>query len=106
MRLIRPWLFVGKVADTHNLSLLTAHQIGAMLQLAYPIEQSGIESLYVDVEDGVPLPALALRRGMDFVNAQRAQNKNILIACGAGIVRGELRWRWCGHTGRRKVDLC
>ena len=80
-------LFVGRYRDTVNLTLLQAHNIDAMLQLAERIEQPGIEVLYLDVEDGEPLPAEKLRQGVSFVRDQLAADCRVLIACGAGISR-------------------
>jgi protein-tyrosine phosphatase len=80
-------LFVGRYRDTVNLALLRAHDIEAMLQLAARIEQPGIEVLYLDVEDGEPLPAEKLRQGVSFVRDQFAAGRRVLIACGAGISR-------------------
>jgi protein-tyrosine phosphatase len=84
---IRPWLYIGKYRETTQLDNLRAYQIGAMLQLAEPVEQPGIESLYLQVEDGEPLPTDKLRRGMDFVRLRKADGHNVLVACGAGISR-------------------
>jgi protein-tyrosine phosphatase len=58
-----------------------------MLQLAERIEQPGIEVLYLDVEDGKPLPADKLRQGVSFVRDQLAAGHRVLIACGVGISR-------------------
>jgi protein-tyrosine phosphatase len=80
-------LYVGRYRDTVNLTLLQAHSIGAMLQLADRVEQPGIEVLYLDVEDGEPLPAETLRQGVAFVRDQLAAGRRVLIACGAGISR-------------------
>jgi protein-tyrosine phosphatase len=80
-------LYVGRYRDTVNLTLLQAHNINAMLQLADRVEQPGIEVLYLDVEDGEPLPAEKLRQGVAFVRDQLAAGRRVLIACGAGISR-------------------
>ena len=80
-------LYIGRYRDTVNLTLLRAHNIDAMLQLADQIEQPGIEVLYLDVEDGEPLPAEKLRQGVSFVRDQLAAGRRVLIACGAGISR-------------------
>ena len=61
--------------------------MGAMLQLAERGEQSDIASLYLPVEDGEPLPALALSGGVGFVRSQKAAGRRVLIACGAGLSR-------------------
>jgi protein-tyrosine phosphatase len=80
-------LYVGRYRDTVNLTLLQAHSIDAMLQLADRVEQPGIEVLYLDVEDGEPLPAEKLCQGVTFVRDQLAAGRRVLIACGAGISR-------------------
>lgn len=84
---IRPWLYIGKYRDTLNTHLLSVHNIGAMLQLAGPVEQPGITSLYLPVTDGVPLPEDLLRRGVDFAITEKRRGQTVLIACGAGISR-------------------
>jgi protein-tyrosine phosphatase len=84
---IRAWLYIGKYRDTLNTHLLSARKIGAMLQLAELVEQPGIVSLYLPHEDGLPLPADLLRRGIDFILTQKALGRVVLIACGAGISR-------------------
>jgi hypothetical protein len=66
---------------------LRARGIGAMLQLAELVEQPGIATLYLPVEDGEPLPLKLLVKGLVFVEDQRRQNRNIMIACGAGVSR-------------------
>ena len=87
MNAIRPWLFIGKYRDTMNRDLLHAYGIGAMLQLAERVKQDGIAELYLPVEDGEPLPIPLLEQGVAFVRSQKAQGRNVLIACGAGISR-------------------
>jgi protein-tyrosine phosphatase len=84
---IRPWLYIGKYRDTLNQHLLSAYNIGAMLQLADLVEQPGITSLYLPVDDGVPLPDDLLRQGVDFVLGEKSRGRIVLIACGAGISR-------------------
>jgi protein-tyrosine phosphatase len=80
-------LYIGRYRDTVNPALLRAHNIDVMLQLAARIEQLGIEVLYLDVEDGEPLPTEELRQGVSFVRDQLAAGRRVLIACGAGISR-------------------
>ena len=87
MNKIRPWLYIGKYIETTDLLLLEAHQIGAMLQLAELVEQPGIVSMYLAVEDGVSLPEPMLKTGIDFVLTKKEQGLKVLIACGAGISR-------------------
>lgn len=87
MNRIRPWLYIGKYRETLNQHLLAVNQIGAMLQLAEAVEQPGIVSLYLPVEDFKPLQADLLRQGVDFVRAEKQRGQRILIACGAGINR-------------------
>jgi hypothetical protein len=87
MNLIRDWLCIGKYLETLDLDLLRAHGIGAMLQLANPTGQPGIESLSLLVEDGVPLPGHLLVRGVEFVQNQKRLGRKVLVACGAGRSR-------------------
>ncbi len=87
MNAIRTWLYIGKYRDTLNLNLLSARKIGAMLQLAEAVEHPNITSLYLPVEDGIPLPGHLLRQGVDFVLSEKQRGQTTLIACGAGISR-------------------
>ena len=87
MNQIRPWLYIGKYRETKDLFLLEAHQIGAMLQLAELVEYTGIISLYLSVEDGVPLPETMLKKGIDFIKTHKDQGRNVMVSCGAGISR-------------------
>lgn len=84
---IRNWLFIGKYAHTKSKDLLQSYQIDAMLQLAEEVKQENIESIYLDVEDGVFLPHDKLAKGVEFIQAQKRLGKTILVACGAGISR-------------------
>ena len=84
---IRPWLYIGKYRDTRDYSLLMVNRIQAMLQFAEPVEQPGITSLFLPVEDIEPIPAALLRQGVDFVRDCKRQQHRVLIACGAGINR-------------------
>ena len=87
MNQLRPWLYIGKYSDTLDQQILTRHGIGAMLQLADLVEQPGVTSVYLPVEDFEPLPFDVLRQGVDFVRNAKQQGHTILIACGAGINR-------------------
>jgi hypothetical protein len=58
-----------------------------MLQLAEPVSYEDIDSLYLPVDDGVPLPAPLLEQGVVFVLEAKARGRSTLIACGAGISR-------------------
>jgi hypothetical protein len=84
---IRPWLYIGMVRETGDRSVMSAYNIGAILQLAYPATHSGIESLYIDVDDGIALPAGTLQQGITFARTQIAANRPLVIGCGAGISR-------------------
>ena len=86
---VRPWLYIGKYRETRDYSLLKVNRIQAMLQFAEPVEQPGITSLFLPVEDVEPIPATLLRQGVDFVRDQKRQEHRVLIACGAGINRSK-----------------
>jgi protein-tyrosine phosphatase len=84
---IRPWLFIGKYSETLQASYLRAKSIQAMLQLADKVEQPGITSLYLSVEDFAPLQFDLLEKGIAFIREQKQLGHPILVACGAGINR-------------------
>ena len=87
MNRIRPWLYIGKYRETRNLSLLSRVKIDAALQLAELVEQPGIETLYLAVDDGVALSTELLQQGIAFIIANKDQGKRVLVSCGAGISR-------------------
>ena len=87
MQQIRPWLFVGKYSETLNRDLLDRKKIRAVLQLAEAVKYDTIASLYLPVDDGVPLRPLVLANGVAFVRSEYAKGSRVLIACGAGISR-------------------
>jgi len=87
MNAIRKWLYIGKYRDTLDPAYLAVRKIGAVLQLAEPIQYRDIESLYLPVEDGFPLGNYYLRQGIDFVLNQKKLRRNVLVACGSGMSR-------------------
>jgi protein-tyrosine phosphatase len=87
MNCIRPWLYVGKFAETRNLPLLQHYAIKAVLQLAEPINYPDIRALYLPVIDAQPLSSEHLKSGVDFVHMEKTSGHKVLIACGAGISR-------------------
>lgn len=87
MHKIRNWLFIGKYRETISHPLLHSYRIEAMLHLVEDVQHKGIETLYMPIDDGVPVRQEILKRGIDFICEQKAQGKVILSACGAGISR-------------------
>lgn len=87
MVIIRPWLLIGNYRATLNGGLLTRAGVGALLHLAAHVEPPGITTRYLPIADGEPFDAATLRHGVDFVLAQRAAGRAVLVACGAGISR-------------------
>jgi protein-tyrosine phosphatase len=84
---IRPWLLIGKYRETLDQELLARARVGALLHLAAQVEPPGVAALYLPVEDGEPFDEATLRSGVDFILAQHAAGKTVLVACGAGISR-------------------
>lgn len=84
---IRPWLLIGKYRETLDHELLARAGVGALLHLAAEVEPPGVTARYLPIEDGEPFKEETLRQGVDFVLAQRAAGKVVLVACGAGISR-------------------
>lgn len=84
---IRPWLYIGKYRDTLDKNYLDFKSIKAMLQLANQVEQKGINSLFLPVEDASPTSPALIKQGVDFVLAEKEKEHIVLVACGAGINR-------------------
>ena len=84
---IRPWLYIGKYRDTLDRFYLSARGITAMLELADKVEQPGIVSLYLKVEDVAPISSKHIRQGVDFILEHKKKENRVLVACGAGINR-------------------
>jgi protein-tyrosine phosphatase len=84
---IRPWLYIGEYRDTLDKNYLDLNSIKAMLQLADPVEQNGITSLFLIVEDLGPTPHVLIKQGVDFILAEKEKGHKVLVACGAGINR-------------------
>jgi protein-tyrosine phosphatase len=84
---IRPWLFIGNLDDTLQNSYLQAKSINAMLQLEEKVEQPGIISLYLPVEDFAPLKFDLLEQGVSFIRKQKELGHLVLVACAMGINR-------------------
>jgi protein-tyrosine phosphatase len=87
MNAVRPYLLVGKLAETLEPALLRQNSVSAMLQLAEEVPQEGITSLYLPIMDGDPLPSEALQQGVTFVREQQVAGRVTLIACGLGVSR-------------------
>ena len=87
MYTIRPWLLVGAYAETRDAARLAAAGVRAMLQLADPVPQPGVASLYLAVDDGAPIPPAAPAEGLAFVRRAREAGDAVLVACGAGVSR-------------------
>ncbi len=84
---IRPWLFLGRYTDTLDLVYLREHGIQAILELHDLVDESDIDVLFLPIEEGEPLPAETIDRGLAFVDQHRLSGKRVLIACSAGISR-------------------
>lgn len=82
---IRDWLYQGKYRDTIDLALLRKYNIQAILHLAENVQHPNIETRYIPIEDGHPIPHHYIQEGVDFVLSYRPQP--VLISCGAGLSR-------------------
>lgn len=58
-----------------------------MLQLADQVEQAGIKSFFLPVEDAGPTSPVLIKQGVDFILTEKEKGLNILVACRAGINR-------------------
>jgi hypothetical protein len=84
---IRPWLYIGNYSDTQNRNYLEFKSIQAMLQLAAPVRQIGIQSRYLQVTDMSPIPNHLIKQGVDFVLEEKGKEHKVLVACAAGVNR-------------------
>jgi protein-tyrosine phosphatase len=84
---IRPWLYIGKYRDTLDKNYLDSKSIKAMLQLADPVEQKGINSLFLPVADLGPTSPALIKQGVEFILTEREKGNKVLVACGAGMNR-------------------
>jgi hypothetical protein len=84
---IRPWLYIGKYRDTLDKNYLDLNSIKAMLQLADRVEQKGINSYFLPVEDLGPTSHALIKQGVDFILTEKEKGYKVLVACGAGINR-------------------
>jgi protein-tyrosine phosphatase len=87
MSTIRPWLCIGRLRETYDFRLLQAEGIGAMLQLAERVQQPGMETFYLPVEDGRAITPEQFQAAVDFIRRQKNGERATLIACGLGISR-------------------
>src|SRR5262245_35643436 len=87
MNRIRPWLYIGKYRDTLDGTLLQASGVGAMLLFVEDVHYPSIASLYLAIEDGVPLASHILQEGLAFIAQHKSEGRAVLIACGAGQSR-------------------
>lgn len=84
---IRSWLYIGKFRETLDKSYLNSMSIKSMLQLADPVKQPNINSLYLPVADLAPTSPELIKQGVDFILTEKEKGHKILVACGAGINR-------------------
>lgn len=99
---IRPWLFIGKLRDTLHTSYLQFKSINAILQLTEKVEQPGITSLYLQVEDFAPLDFKLLEKGVAFIRKHKRFGNRTLVTCSAGINRSST---FCTAALKEEVGL-
>lgn len=58
-----------------------------MLELAAVVEQPGIASLALPIEDGEPITPAVFAQGIAFVQHHHRAGQVVLVACAAGISR-------------------
>lgn len=84
---VRDWLYISDFATATSATIVKDAGIQAMLQLFQAFEMAGIETLYLDVPDGLSLRRDLIERGIAFIQEQQAKKHRLLITCGAGISR-------------------
>lgn len=84
---IRDWLFISGSIAAADKSILKEHNIKALLSLHTKITPQGVETLFLPVQEGIPLPATTVKQGVAFVQAHHAKKQPVVIACGMGVSR-------------------
>lgn len=84
---IRDWLFISGSTEAADKAALKERNIKALLSLHLKIKVEGVETLFLPVQEGIPLPAATINQGVAFVQAQHAKKRPVLIACGMGVSR-------------------
>jgi protein-tyrosine phosphatase len=84
---IRDWLFISGSTEAADKSILKEHKIKALLSLHLKTKTEGVDTLFLPVQEGIPLPAATIQQGVAFVQAQHTKNRPVLIACGMGVSR-------------------
>jgi hypothetical protein len=82
---IRDWLYIGDYHDAQDYETLAKNKIGAVLELAGPVNHPGIVSQYIWVQDAMPLPENKLRRGLEFILENK--DRGVFVGCAAGVSR-------------------
>jgi protein-tyrosine phosphatase len=84
---IRSWLYIGNYRDTQDKERLDFNSVQAVLQLATPVNHTGITSLYLPVKDMSPIHPHFFKEGVEFVRGEKEKGRKILVACAAGVNR-------------------
>lgn len=84
---IRDWLYVASYRETQDQTHLQQHHVGAILHLQQLVEHDGIATLYLPIQEGLPILKSQVTQGLNFIQQQHDQGKVVVIACGAGISR-------------------
>lgn len=87
MHKIRDWLYVASYRETQDLAQLNKQNVGAVLHLQQLVEHDGIATLYLPIQEGLPLSKHDIIAGLNFIQDQHAHGKSVVVACGAGISR-------------------
>jgi protein-tyrosine phosphatase len=84
---IRDWLLISGFPSASSPNLVKSQGVQASLQLFEAIQMDGVDSLFIEVQDGHEITPAQIRKGVDFVREHQQKGKRVLITCGAGISR-------------------
>lgn len=88
MTQVNDWLNIGNIYDLEAMSRYgEENSIHAVLNLAENLGIKNKSTLYLPVDDGVPLSSEHLVQGLEFLLDHYHYGHQILVACGAGVSR-------------------
>jgi protein-tyrosine phosphatase len=84
---VRDWLYISGSTEAADKALLKERKIKSLLTLHLKIAIQGVDTLFLPVQEGIPLLPATINQGVEFVQVHHAKKNPVLIACGMGVSR-------------------